>query len=421
MTVIGILFFMFGFVTWLNGSLIPFLQIACELNHSEAFLVTFAFYISYTVMAFPMSRILKYSGYKDGMVLGLGIMLVGALLFVPAALTREYSIFLLALFVLGAGLTLLQTASNPYIVMIGPAESAAVRISIMGILNKAAGVVAPLIFTVLVFQGMSEFTEEHLATLTAAERMAQLSELSMRLITPYIYMAAGLLGLALFVKFSPLKEPEFEVETHESPSASVMHRPQLVLGAITLFFYVGVEVIAGDTIGLFGNAMGVQNFGALTAYTMTFMVLGYLLGMMLIPRWISQSRALALSAIFGLVCVFSLLFSDPTSSSLWDGLFSWSGAGSIPNPVLFVALFGLANALVWPAVWPLALQGLSPSQISSGSALLIMGIAGGAIFPLIYGVLADSNGGPQTAYWIVIPCYLFILFYALKGHRLRSW
>ena len=142
MLIVSGLFFMFGFVTWLNGSLIPFLQIACELNHMEAYLVTMAFYIAFIVMALPMSVILRRVGFKNGMMLGLFVMVVGALIFIPAALLRMYSIFLIALFVLGTGLTILQTAANPYIVLIGPPETAAVRISIMGVLNKGAGVVA---------------------------------------------------------------------------------------------------------------------------------------------------------------------------------------------------------------------------------------------------------------------------------------
>lgn len=419
MIIIGILFFMFGFVTWLNGSLIPFLQIACELDHLEAYLVTLAFYISYTVLALPMSLVLKRTGYKNGMVLGLFIMVIGALLFIPAAMLRTYSLFLLALFVLGAGLTLLQTASNPYIVTIGPRESAAVRISIMGVLNKGAGVIAPLVFTAFILTGMADFTEARLTALSDADRAAQLIELSSRLIKPYLAMAGMLVVLGAFVKLSPLREPDFEDAGSESKS-SVLDHPQLILGAVTLFFYMGAEVIAGDTIGLFGRGVGVENFGQLTSYTMAFMVTGYLIGMVIIPRWVSQERALAVSAVFGIVITLMVITADSASNSIWDGLFAWTGVPGVPNTVLFVAMFGLANALVWPAIWPLALEGLSPSQINTGSALLIMGIAGGAILPVVYGALADS-GSAQSAYWIMLPCYVFVLFFALIGHRMRSW
>ncbi|MGS0727243.1 MFS transporter, partial [Shewanella sp. 0m-11] len=211
MTIIGVLFFIFGFVTWLNGSLIPFLKIICELNEFQALFVTFAFYIAYTVMALPMSSILKKTGYKNGMAIGLAIMVVGSLLFIPAAQSANFILFLGALFVLGTGLTILQTASNPYVVHIGPKESAAMRISIMGLINKGAGVIVPILFTALVLSGFENFTADHLAALSEADRLAQINELSSRLVMPYIYMAIALTFLIGLVKFSSLPELEFEV------------------------------------------------------------------------------------------------------------------------------------------------------------------------------------------------------------------
>ncbi|MEP1551988.1 MAG: sugar MFS transporter [Paraglaciecola sp.] len=421
MLIIGILFFMFGFVTWLNGSLIPFLKVACELSHFEALLVTFAFYISYTVMALPMSYILRRTGFKDGMVLGLFVMVVGALMFIPAAYFRMYSIFLVALFMLGAGLTILQTASNPYIVLLGPRETAAVRISIMGILNKGAGIVAPLVFTAFVLTDMSQFTETRLASLDIEQRAVELAELSSRLITPYLIMAGMLLVLGLFIKSVPLPDINSDEEATEDDDSSILQKPQVILGAIALFFYVGVEVLAGDTIGLFSKELGVTNFGELTSYTMGFMVVGYVLGMLFIPRIISQSLALAISAIAGATFTVLLLNASTVSTDLWDLLFGWTGVPAIPNAVLYVALLGLSNALVWPAVWPLALNGLNQKDTSTASALLIMGIAGGAIIPLIYGYLADGSGNLQSPYWIMVPCYVFIAFYAVKGHKLIHW
>ncbi len=192
MIIIGILFFVFGFVTWLNGSLIPFLKIICDLNEFQALFVTFAFYIAYTVMAFPMSFVLDRTGYKNGMAIGLGIMAVGALLFIPAALSANYLLFLLALFTLGTGLTILQTASNPYVVHIGPIESAAMRISIMGLINKSAGILVPLLFTALI-----------LSDIKMGENLSaeDIDTLASRLIVPYIIMAVVLIGLIGLVKF----------------------------------------------------------------------------------------------------------------------------------------------------------------------------------------------------------------------------
>jgi FHS family L-fucose permease-like MFS transporter len=423
MLIIGGLFFMFGFVTWLNGSLIPFLQIACELDHIEAYFVTLVFYIAYTVTALPMAVVLKKIGYKNGLVLGLLVMSVGALIFIPAAQTKMYSIFLIALFILGTGLTILQTAANPYIVLIGPRETAAVRISMMGILNKSAGIIAPLLFTAYVLTDMSQFSEARLAGLEASQRLLELQELSNRLVMPYIIMAIMLIALAMGIKASPLPEPTFDdeqVNNEHKDKKSILHFPQLVLGVITLFFYVGAEVVAGDTIGLYGKEMGVENFGQLTAYTMAFMVSAYIIGMIAIPRWISQEKALIISALLGLLFSVLIINTSTTSTLIWDTLFFWSGVSAIPNTVLFVALLGFANALVWPAVWPMALKDLG-RHTASGSALLIMGISGGAIFPLVYGALSEATNNAQSSYWIMLPCYAFILFYAMKGHKIMHW
>lgn len=420
--IIGGLFCVFGFVTWLNGALIPFLTIACELDHLQAYFVTLVFYIAYTLMALPMSLILRRTGYKDGLVLGLLIMAVGALIFIPAAMLRIYGVFLAGLFVLGTGLTILQTAANPYIVLIGPMETAAVRISIMGLLNKGAGVIAPLAFTALVLADIPQFTAANLESLTPAARLLQLDELSRRLIEPYLIMTGVLVLLAVYVKFSPLPDPALsDGKSASMAHRSVLGRPSLVLGAITLFFYMGAEVVAGDTIALFGRDLGVVHFSGLTAYTMAFMLCGYALGVIAIPRWISQESALAASAGLGIVLSVLVLFADVQSDRIWMAAFAWSGFPAIPDAVLIVALFGLANALVWPAVWPMALRGLDKHQTATGSALLIMGIAGGAIVPLVFGALTEGAADPRVGYRIMLPCYLFVLYYALLGHKHDRW
>ena len=422
MSIIGGLFFVFGFVTWLNGALIPFLTIACELDNLQAYFVTLVFYIAYTVMALPMSLVLRRTGYKNGLALGLAIMAVGALIFVPAAMVRTYGVFLAGLFVLGTGLTILQTAANPYIVLIGPVETAAVRISIMGLLNKGAGVVAPLLFTALVLADISQFSVENIESLAPADKLVQLNELSRRLIEPYVAMAGVLVLLAACIKLSPLPDPELTGGDKASTAPlSVLRHPRLVLGAVTLFFYVGAEVVAGDTIALFGRDLGVVHFGGLTAYTMAFMMCGYLLGVIAIPRWISQERALVVSAALGIVLSVLVLIGNVESDRLWTAMLAWTGFPAVPDAVLFVALFGLANALVWPAVWPMALRGLDRHETGAGSALLIMGIAGGAVIPVIFGALTEGSVDPRTGYGVMIPCYLFILYYALSGHKLDRW
>ncbi len=421
-TIIGGLFFVFGFVTWLNGSLIPFLQIACELTQFQAYFVTLAFYISYTVMALPVSLVLFRVGYKYGLALGLAVMVIGALLFVPAAFLREYWIFLAGLFVLGTGLTLLQTAANPYIVLLGPTETAAVRISVMGLLNKGAGIIAPVVFTALVLGDFASFDESSLEAMSAMERSTALDDLAARLIQPYLILATVLAGLAIYIKLSPLPNPVLDgPDTGSNSLLSVVGHPNLVLGAIAIFFGIAAEVIAGDTIGVFGRELGVENFGELTAYTMAFMMCGYVLGLVLIPRFLSQEGVLVASAIIGILLTVAIATADLNSLSYWNSVFGWTAIPAIPNAVFLVALFGLANAMVWPAVWPLALRGLSEAEIGTGSALLIMGIAGGAIVPLAFGAIADSYADPRTPYWVMLPCYVFILYYALIGQRLSKW
>ncbi|MBI3501737.1 MAG: sugar MFS transporter [Bacteroidetes bacterium] len=407
--ILGILFFIFGFVTWLNGTLIQYLKIACELTTFQALLVAFAFYISYFVTALPSSWILERTGFKKGMMLGLFVMAIGALVFIPAAHSRTYEIFLIGLFIIGTGLSILQTASNPYITIVGPIESAAVRISVMGICNKVAGVLAPLILGAIVLSDSDTLMKE-LQQLDEAQKNIRLDELAERVILPYTMMAIALVILGLFVRFSPLPEIETEEGTSDkgqgtSEKKNAFQFPNLVLGVIALFFYVGVEVIAGDTIGTYGTSQNIplsetKNF---TAYTLTAMVIGYIIGIIAIPKFISQAKALAVSAIVGILFSVMVVFTHGYAS------------------VLFIALLGLANALMWPAIWPLAIHGLGKFT-KTGSALLIMAIAGGATLPLLYGKLAGiSSIGHQQAYWIMVPCYLIILFYSVKGYKINKW
>tara|TARA_R100001369_G_scaffold29172_1_gene52480 strand:+ start:176846 stop:178132 length:1287 start_codon:yes stop_codon:yes gene_type:complete len=403
--IIGALFFIFGFVTWLNSVLIPYLQIACELNYSEAYLVTFAFYIAYLVMALPSAWILKITGFKKGMSLGLLVMAVGSLIFVPAAYSRTYELFLLGLFVQGTGLAILQTAANPYVTILGPIESAAKRISIMGICNKVAGSIAPIILGAIALKEVDALVE-NLKVMPTAQKIAELDLLSERVIFPYLVMMAVLIVLAILIYFSTLPEVDTDQEDEElahtnSKKTSIFQFPHLLLGALALFFYVGVEVIAGDTVISYGVAQGISfaNAKFFTTYTLIAMLVGYIIGILCIPKYLTQEKALRISAIIGLVLGLIAIFTD--------GFIS----------VLCISLLGIANALVWPAIWPLAISGLGRFT-KVGSSFLIMAIAGGAIMPLIYGYFADLSS-PQQAYWVVIPCYLFILFFATSGYKIR--
>lgn len=412
MIMIAGMFFIFGFVTWLNGSLMPYLEVVLELSAFQASFILFSFYIAVTVFALPSSWVIGKVGYKNGMAIGMGTMALAALMYIPAAKTHEFALFLIAQFAMGAGQTLVQTAVNPYVVKMGPEESAARRISIMGILNKSAGIVAPIVFTALILGGMGQFSGE----ITSPE---QIEKLANNLIMPYIYMAVVIGAVALIVRFSSLPELSIESENNEKfPLREVMQFPSLVLGVIALFLYVGVEVIAGDTIGSYGRSIGFTNFSILTSITMTCMVVGYIIGILLIPRVISQQNMLLASAALGVVLSLGIVFGDPESTSI-SSLLSFVGVPDIPNTVMCLALLGLANAIVWPAIWPLALSGLG-RYTATGSALLIMAIAGGAVVPVLLGA-ASQIVDRQTAYVVMVPCYLFILFYAAKGHTLTRW
>jgi MFS transporter, FHS family, L-fucose permease len=427
-SIIGVLYFIFGFVTWLNGTLMPFLQTACELTPFEASLVVLAFYIAYFVMALPSSFVLKNTGYKNGVFIGLLIMAAGALIFIPAAYSRMFWVFLAGLFVMGTGLALLQTATNPFITIIGPRESAAKRMAIMGICNKMAGVFSPLVLTALIMHGMEKFSDTNLAQLTFDQKDILLNELASRIVFPYAAMALLLTIFAVMVKFSSLPD-EIEIEDDDNETMRGFIRqiphavkiPHLLLGIITLFFYVGVEVMAGDSLTQFGKSLQLSYAPKLTSFTMAFMVFGYILGILLIPKIISQSKALVVSAVLGVLFAFGAAFSSTTNNYLFASFFGWLNNFSgidiplIPNAVFFVTLLGWANALMWPAIWPLALNNLG-KYTKIGSALLIMGIAGGALIPPTYAKLGQSIGF-QQALWIMVPIYLFIMYYALKGHK----
>ena len=403
MIIIGALFFIFGFVTWINGTLIPYLKIACQLKSDlQSYLVATAFFIAYTVMAIPSSYVLRRTGYKKGMALGLLIMALGAILFVPAAQTREFDLFLVGLFITGTGLAILQTASNPYVSIIGPMESAAMRISIMGVCNKVAGILAGLLFGYIALNDAG-ILEKKLQTMNDSAKEVALTGLAARVILPYMIISGVLVLLAIAILFSALPEIKDENEAEGLSSinlgkTSVLQFPHLILGVLALFLYVGTEVLAADTIISYGKSLGIELSTArfFTQGTLACMLLGYIVGIVCIPKYLSQANALKYCAILG--SVFTILAVLTTGYS----------------SIAFIALLGLANSLMWPAIFPLAIDGLGKFT-KMGSALLVMAIAGGAILPLLYGKLSEV-WDTRHAYLIMIPCYLFILYFATRGY-----
>ncbi|WP_183559914.1 sugar MFS transporter [Mucilaginibacter sp. SP1R1] len=404
--IIGALFFIFGFVTWMNSVLIPYLKIACELNNLESYLVAFTFYIAFLVMGIPAASVLKKFGFKNGMSVGLLIMAVGAIIFIPAALTRTYTFFLTGLFIQGTGLTILQTASNPYITILGPPEGAAKRISIMGICNKLAGAIAPIALGVIALKDIDSLKVK-ISKLGAVEKAAELDVLAARVILPYIIIVVVLVILAVLIYFSSLPEINTEHEDEKVALAntnktSIVQFPHLILGVVTLFLYVGAEVLAGDSIISYGSSQHIALSTAkfFTTCTLVSMIVGYIIGIICIPKYITQQKALVISAILGVILSIGALVTSGYSS------------------VLCIALLGLANSLMWPAIWPLALAGLGRFT-KIGASLLVMGIAGGALIPLLYGRLVDVFSA-QKAYIILIPIYLFILYYSTSGYKKRK-
>lgn len=394
--IIGALFFVFGFVTWVNSVLIAFFKQAFSLSTVGSNLVAFAFFISYTLMAIPSSALLKRTGFKNGMSMGLLVMAVGTIIFVPAARALSYPLFLVGLFLIGIGLTVLQTASNPYATILGPRESAAQRISFLGVANKLAGILSQFIFGGLL--------------LTGANAVSGTATLE-KVVTPYLILTGVLVLLAALIRYSNL--PEVSEEQDDAPAGttgtpvrlrtSVWQFPNLVLGVLALFCYVGAEVIAGDTIINYGRAIGFTNDETkyFTTYTLYGLLAGYVLGILTIPRFVSQQMALRVGSILALVLTVGAILTDGFAS------------------ILCVALLGFAISPMWPAVWPLALDRLGKFT-KIGSALLIMGISGGALLPLLHGYLTDTIS-PKMAYALLLPLFGFILYYAVSGHKKTDW
>ncbi len=419
LVIIGALFFIFGLVSWVNAILIPYFKIACELTHTQAYLVALAFYIAYLVMAIPASKLLNRFGFKKGMMFGLWFMALGALLFIPAACTRMYSLFLTGLFSIGTGLAILQTAANPYVIVIGPLESAARRISIMGLCNKFAGIIAPLIFAAVVLKTSDSqlFAQLDEGWMTDVERAAALDELIRRVIPPYAVLAVFLFLFGVFVRYSSL--PEINTQEQNSTSGeegtartSIFQYPYLILGVVAIFFHVGSQVIAIDTIIGYGSSMGLDlnEVKTFPSYTMICTLIGYFIGILLIPRVLSQRRALQICTLTGMALSLAVifvaggvtLFGHQTDISIW-----------------FLVLLGMPNALVYAGIWPLAIRNLGRFT-NLGSSLLVMGLCGNAFLPVIYGALADEVG-VRLAYWVLIPCYLYLIFYAFYGYKIEHW
>jgi glucose/galactose transporter len=393
------LFAIFGFVTWLNGPLITFSKLAFSLSDVEAFLVPSVFYLSYFFLALPSAFILRKTGMKAGMALGLLLMAVGAAGFGQFASMRMFPPTLVSLFVIGAGLSLLQTASNPYISVLGPIESGAQRIALLGIFNKLAGAAAPFVIGTLILNGIGQMQAQVDAAPTTAARELLLNAFAARIHLPYLVMGAFLAVIALLVYKSPL--PNISDDANPGTGKGFWAAlPQMVFGFLAIFFYVGVEVMAGDAVGTYGNGfhLPLDKTIFFTSYTMVGMLIGYICGLIAIPRFISQERYLVFSAVLGILfSIGAYLTKDYVS-------------------VAFVFALGFANAMMWPAIFPLGIRGLG-KLTEFGAAFLVMGIIGGAVIPQLFAHLKDQYGFQLVFLCLMVPCYLYILLFGVIAGR----
>lgn len=389
--IVGLLFFVLGFAVGINNILIPFLRQAFGLSTTSSYLVMAATYTAFVIFGYPSGLIIKKIGYKKAIGVSFFIFATGMYLFIPAASKTSFSLFLLALFVGGLGNTLLQTAVNPYITILGPKEGGAKRLSIMGICNKCANALAPVVLALFLNLNQVELND---------------------VVYPFYLITAIMVGLGFISFFLPLPEVTAEGEVQEkteTPSAimlyanskkSVLQFPHLMLGAFALFADVGLEMIALGTIVDYANNTGLSHPETYTMYTTIFMVSGYICGIFFIPKLLSQQRALLYCSVLGVILsVLTVLM--PQAISVW-----------------FVAATGLSASLLWPVIWPLAIADLG-KYTKTGSSILVVAIVGGAVIPLLFGYMADMLQSIQLAYSICIPLYAYLIFYAVKGYRLR--
>jgi len=415
--IIAMLFFVFGFTTWINAILIPYFKIACELNNAQSLFVAFAFYIAYLVMAVPAGYLLERVGFKKGIFIGFVIMSMGALFFIPAALTRTYGIFLVGLFSIGTGLAILQPAANTYITLIGSKERAAQRMSIMGVCNKTAGIIAPLLLAAAILRPTDTELFKQLPFMNELTRNAVLDELIQRVIVPYSIMAVVLFCLGLLVRYSVLPEIETNNEDKrksgaDSEKTSIFHFPHLILGAIALFLHVGSQVVGINTIIGYAQFLNLPLVEAkiFPSYILGITMFGFLMGIVLMPKFINHLKVLRICTTSAII--ITLVFF------LVNGQVKFLGH-TADLSIWILVLLGLSNSLMYSTIWPLALNGLG-RHTKMGGSILIMGLSGSALVPLVYGYFADIFN-PRDAYWVLLPCYIYLAYYAYYGYSLRHW
>lgn len=386
---VGIMFFAIGFALGINSFLLPVLKNSLELPQGSEYLLIFATFLPFIIFGYPAAMTIKKIGYKRTMALSFVMFAAAFALFIPAANTGNFWLFLLASFVSGTGNAFLQASVNPYATLLGPIESAAKRISIMGICNKLAWPIAPVFLAFVIGKSVDMTTVADLAT-------------------PFMIIIGVFVVLGVMALLAPLPEVkavgEDEADAADCPYAqgktSVWQFPHLWLGALTLFLYVGVETVALSTLVDYADYLGLANAQQYAWISSIGMVVGYICGIILIPRYLSQARALLICSVVAIIGSLAVVLL-PGGMSIWA-----------------LGLIALGCSLMWPALWPLAMADLGKFT-KAGSSLLTMAIAGGAVVPTIFGYLKGVVP-MQHAYWIALPCFLFILYYGLAGYKIRT-
>ena len=387
------LFFMWGFITCLNDILIPHLKGVFDLSYSQAMLVQFCFFGAYFLVSLPAGVIVKKLGYQKGIVLGLIIAAIGCLCFYPAASMHSYPVFLMALFILASGITLLQVSANPYVSMLGDAKTASSRLTMTQAFNALGTTVAPFFGALLILNEAADA----LSPQASAEAVQM----------PYVFLAAMLLALAAifaWLKLPNLSPVEEDEKSQDQDDSSAWQYRHLVLGAVGIFVYVGAEVSIGSFLVSFfadPNIAGLEESQAAKyiAYYWGGAMVGRFIGAAVMQK-IAAGKALAFNATLAVILILVAVFSSGTVA------------------MVAILLVGLCNSIIFPTIFSLAIQGLG-KHTSQASGILCLAIVGGAIIPLFQGLLADSVG-VQPAFILPIFCYFFIVYYGLSGSKVKA-
>lgn len=409
LAVLASLFFIWALVTNVNDILIPHLKKACNLTDFQSSLVQFFFFGAYFIMSIPSAKILKKVGYKWGIIIGLALMFAGALLFIPAAMTRIYSLFLFGLFVLGSGITLLQVAANPYVALLGNPNSASSRLNFTQAINSLGASVGPYLGGLMILSGI-EYTAESWSALSEADKLAyQISE-ARSVILPYAALAGVLVLIGLMIYFSNL--PEIESETEEEvnhhiandKNTSAWQYSHLKWGVLAIFLYVGAEVAIGSFLIKFAKLPHIGNLNEIDAskfisYYMIFAMVGRFAGAALLTK-INPRMWLGFNALAAIL----LLAYAINSSGNWA--------------LYAMILVGLANSTMFPTIFTLAIKEIGHFT-KTGSSYLIMAIVGGAIIPPLMGLVSDATSDIQFAFYVPLVCYIFITYYGFVGSKIK--